>query len=61
MRTAEPTAKLRDAPIGSVVKLPGDERELTVREIRSDGYVELFKGPHKCVTCSAGHEIERVR
>lgn len=61
MRTAEPTDKLRDAPIGSVVKLPGDERELTVKEIREDGYVELFKGPHKCVTACSGHTIERVK
>ena len=61
MRTHKPADKLRDAPIGAVVKLPGDERELTVREIRSDGYVELYKGPYKCVTACSGHTIERVR
>lgn len=61
MRTETPTTRLRDAPLGSVIKLPGDTLELTVNAVREDGYIELYKGPYIAVTASAGHEIERVK
>lgn len=60
-RINQPTLRLRDAPIGAKVKLAGVERVLELREIRDDGYRQLYYGPYLSVTAAPCHEVEYVK
>lgn len=60
-RTNTPTPRLRSCPVGATVRLAGVERELTVKAIRADGYIDLTYRGHLAVTASAGHELEQVK
>lgn len=60
-RINNPTKRLRQYAIDSVVTLAGVGKPLTIKAIREDGYYELHQGDRLVITASPGHELETIR